>query len=519
MKSPTDNLKKTGCVHLVGAGPGDPGLITLRGMERLRQADVVVYDYLANPALLSFAPKQAELVYAGKIGGRHNQDQGEINRLLVEKAGAGKTVVRLKGGDSFVFGRGGEECEALVDAGIPFTVVPGITAAIGAAAAAGIPLTHRALTPSVAFVTGHEDQEKEDSSIDWQRLSTGSGTVVFYMGMKYLQRNMEQLVSHGRSPETPVALVRWGTTPKQQVLIGTLADIADKAEAMQFKPPALTIVGEVVGLRERLAWFDRRPLFGKRILVTRSADQSGEFACMLEERGAQVIQCPTICLVPPDSWDEVDAAINSLASMDWLILTSANAVRFFFERLRALGRDSRSIADCKVCVVGPKTAEALASHGIRPDLVPEEFTAEGLIDAFAGVPLKGKKILFPRADRARELIPPALEQMGALVNSPVLYCSAMPEKLTDEARLSIEQGEIDAVTFSASSTVENLAMLLGGMERMQKMLSNVAVASIGPITSLTCRRLGLDVAVEPTQATLEFMAEALEGYFADTSQR
>ena len=491
------------------------GLVTVRGVECLRAAQVVVYDYLANTALLAYAPPEAELIYAGKIGGRHNQDQAEISSLLVTKAREGKTVVRLKGGDPFVFGRGGEECEALVAAGIPFTVVPGVTAAVGAAATAGIPLTHRAVTPSVAFVTGHEDHEKEDSAIDWRRLSTGSGTVVFYMGMKYLRRNMALLVEHGRAPQTPVALVRWGTTARQEVLTGTLADIADKAEAAEFKPPALTIVGEVVELRNKLAWFDRRSLFGRRILVTRAADQIGGFARMLEERGAQVVECPTIRLVPPEQWDEIDSAINRLADMDWLILTSANAVRFFFERLGKLGKDSRTLARCQVCVVGPKTAEAVLARGILPDLLPEEFTAEGVVAAFGGYDLQGKRVLFPKADRARDLIPPALEQMGAVVSAPVLYRNLLPEALPDEARDALEQGRLDAVTFSASSTVSNLALLVGGPQRLQQLLKDVAVISIGPVTSRTCRELGLTVAVEPPEATLDSMVCALEGHYSD----
>ncbi|WP_305733124.1 uroporphyrinogen-III C-methyltransferase [Trichlorobacter ammonificans] len=510
---PPATPQSTGRVHLVGAGPGDPGLVTVRGVECLRTAQVVVYDYLANPALLAHAAPDAELIYAGKIGGRHNQEQEEINRLLVAKAREGKTVVRLKGGDPFVFGRGGEECEALAAAGIPFTVVPGVTAALGVAATAGIPLTHRAVTPSVAFVTGHEDQGKEDSAIDWQRLSTGSGTVVFYMGIKHLRRNMALLAEHGRSPATPVALVRWGTTAQQEVLTGTLADIADRAETAGFKPPALTIVGEVVNLRQQLAWFDRRPLFGRRILVTRAADQAGEFSRMLEEQGARVVECPTIRLVSPERWDEVDAALLRLGETDWLVLTSANAVRFFFERLRERGQDSRALGRCKVCVVGPKTAEALAARGILADLVPAEFTAEGVVAAFEGIDLAGKQVLFPRADRARDLIPPALERMGARVAAPVLYRNLLPESLPDEARDALEHRELDAVTFSASSTVTNLATLLGGADRLRDLLSGVAVVSIGPITSRTCRDLGLTVAVEPPEATLDSLAAALVEYF------
>lgn len=500
-------------VYLVGAGPGDPGLVTVRGIACLQRAHVVVYDYLASAALLAHAPAAAELIYAGKIGGRHNQEQEEINRLLIEKARAGRIVVRLKGGDPFVFGRGGEECQALALAGIPFEVVPGVTAAVGAAATAGIPLTHRSYTPSVAFVTGHEEDGKSESAIDWPRLSTGNGTVVFYMGIKNLRRNMAQLVAHGRPPETPVALVRWGTTPRQEVVTGTLADIADRAEATGLKPPALTIVGEVVSLREQLAWFDRRPLFGKRIMVTRAAEQAGEFSRLLDERGAAVIECPTIVLEPPDSWEEVDAAISQLPTFDWLILTSANAVRFFFGRLRELGRDSRSLCCCKVCVVGPKTAELVEAQGIIPDLVPEQFTAEGVVAAFAAWEGNGQRVLFPRADAAREVIVTELTRLGATVSSPVVYRNRMPAQLVEAAREALEQHQIDIITFSSSSTVRNLAALVGGAGRLVELLGGVTVASIGPITTRTCRELGLNVAVEPQQSTLSDLVMALEQHF------
>ncbi len=503
----------SGMVYLVGAGPGDPGLVTVRGVACLERAQVVIYDYLANPTLLGYAPAGAELIYAGKIGGRHNQDQGEINRLLIDRARLGRRVVRLKGGDPFVFGRGGEECQALAAAGIPFEVVPGVTAAVGAAATAGIPLTHRGYTPSVAFVTGHEEEGKAESAIDWPRLSTGGGTIVFYMGMTHLRHNMAQLVAHGRAPRTPVALIRWGTTPQQQVLTGTLADIADRAAAAGFKPPALIVVGEVVGLRDQLAWFDRRPLFGRRIMITRAADQVGEFSRMLTERGAAVVECPTITLVPPDAWDEIDAAIDELAAYDWLILTSANGVRFFFNRLRELGRDSRSLGRCKVCVVGPKTAEQLQGQGIVPDLLPEEFTAEGVAAAFSRIGIAGQRLLFPRADGAREVIMTELTRLGATVHAPVVYGNRLPQALPEGVVEALEQRRLEVITFSASSTARNLATLVGGAGRLVDLLDGVVVASIRPITSATCRELGLSVTVEPGRATLADLVTALERYF------
>lgn len=504
--------RKTGIVYLVGAGPGDPGLITMRGVECLCRADVVVYDYLANEQLLAFAPDEAERIYAGKIGGRHNQDQAEINRLLVQRGGEGLCVVRLKGGDPFVFGRGAEECQALREAGIPFEVVPGVTAAVGSAAYAAIPLTHRDFTASVAFVTGQEGKGKEESAIDWERLSLGSGTVVFYMGITTLRRNMERLMEHGRSPRTPVALVRWGTTPGQQVLTGSLADIAERAEQAGFKPPAVTIVGEVVALRERLRWFDNRPLFGRRLLVTRAADQAGEFSAMLAERGATAIECPTIRLVEPEDWSFLDATIRGVGGYDWLVLTSGNAVRNFFRRLAEFGLDARALAGCRVCAVGPKTAEAIRAFGIRPDLVPPDYKAEGVVAELGRQEIAGKRVLFPRADLAREIIPRELTRMGAHVDSPVAYRNLLPERLPPEALFALEKRSVDCITFTSSSTVRNLAGMLGG-DLLVDMLKGVTVASIGPVTSRTCHEVGLKVDIEPQHSTLADLVAAIERHF------
>ncbi len=502
----------SGIVYLVGAGPGDPSLITLRGMECLRGAEVVVYDYLANEQLLNHAPESAERIYAGKIGGRHNQGQDEINNLLVAKGKAGKVVVRLKGGDPFVFGRGGEECEALRDAGIPFEVVPGVTAAVGASAYSGIPLTHRDITASVAFVTGQEGKDKHESHIDWDRLSLGGGTVVFYMGITTLRRNMQRMLEHGRSPDTPVALVRWATTPCQQVLVGTLADIADRAEASGFKPPAVTIVGEVVALREKLQWFDARTLCGRKIIVTRAAEQAGELSAKLIVRGASVLECPTIRLVEPESWQLLDLAIRDLQSYDWLVLTSCNAVRYFFQRLDTLGLDTRALAGCKICAVGPKTAHEIRSFGIKADLVPSDYKAEGVVDEFSRLDMHGRRVLFPRADKARDIIPRELKRMGAHVDSPVAYRNIFPERLPPETLFALEKRSVDCIIFTSSSTVQNLAAMLGE-ELMLDMLKGVVVASIGPITSKSCRDLGLKVDIEPQTYTLDALTAALEIHF------
>lgn len=514
----TAGYRHAGQVTLIGAGPGDPGLITVRGRECMGAADVIVYDYLANAALLRHAKQGAELIYAGKIGGAHNHEQSQINDLLVKLAMEGKRVARLKGGDPFIFGRGGEECEALAAAGITFEVVPGVTAGIGAAAYAGIPLTHRQVTTSVAFVTGHEHPEKDESEIDWEKLSLGSGTVVFYMGVKNLQAITCNLTRHGRSPDTPVALVRWGTRPEQEVLIGTLADIAGQAKRAGFKAPAVTIVGEVVNLRESLRWFDNRPLFGKGFLVTRTAEQAGDFTRLLASQGAAVYECPTIKLVSPPSFDEMDGAIADLPNFDWLILTSANAVSFFFERLAASGRDSRALGGCSVCAVGPKTAAAIKEHGIIPDLVPEDYKAEGVVAEFRKRAPVGTRFLYPRADKAREVITTALADMGGVVVAPVAYCNTLPDELQSDALLALEEGRIDCVTFTSSSTVENLARMLGE-NRFLRLLERTAIAAIGPVTAKTCRELGLDVHISPETYTLDAMTDAIVRYFAQKAEQ
>ncbi|MBJ6725382.1 uroporphyrinogen-III C-methyltransferase [Geomesophilobacter sediminis] len=502
---------KKGFVYLIGAGPGDPGLMTIKGRDCLEKADVVLYDYLANDQLLRMAPPGAELIYSGKIGGEHNREQHQINQLMVAKALEGNVVARLKGGDPFVFGRGGEECEALVAAGVPFEVVPGITAGIGATSYAGIPLTHRGVTTSVAFVTGHESPGKLSSEIDWEGLSLGSGTIVFYMGIRNLPQIAENLMAHGRSPQTPVALIRWGTRPEQQVLTGTLSDIAEKAQAVGFKAPAVTVVGEVVQLRDTLRWFDNRPLFGRSVLVTRGADQAGEFAVRLERLGARVLSCPTIEIVPPTDYRELDEAITALDSFHWVVFTSYNAVKYFFDRLHALGRDTRALGGCQVCAVGPKTAAALAPYGIKADLVPADYKAEGVVTAFGELDLSGKWVLFPRGDRAREVIPEELTRMGAQVLTPVAYCNVTPPELPQEALAALEAHRVDCVTFTSSSTVQNLAAILGE-NRFLRLLEGVTVGSIGPITSKTCRELGLEVHVEPAQYTLDALTEELVKY-------
>ena len=510
-----DKTHSHGFVYLIGAGPGDPGLITVRGRDCLARADVVLYDYLANDRLLAHAQKDAELIYAGKVGGAHNREQWQINELLVQRALSGKVVARLKGGDPFVFGRGGEECEALVAAGIPFEIIPGVTAGIGAAAYAGIPLTHRHVTTSVAFVTGHEHPEKESSEIDWERLSLGSGTVVFYMGVKNLPQITANLIDHGRAPDTPVALIRWGTRSDQEVLTGTLTDIAERAHKVGFRAPAITVVGEVVSLRDKLRWFDNRPLFGKGILITRAADKAGEFSVMLEELGATVWECPTIKIVPPSDLTDLDGAISALSGFSWVVFTSYNAVHSFFSRLQTQGLDSRALGACRIAAVGPKTAESLAAFGVKADLVPASYKAEGVVEAFRAHSLAGRRVLFPKADRARDIIPEGLVELGAEVVDPVAYCNVIPDAVQPDILKALGERRIHCVTFTSSSTAENLTKLLGE-NRVLHLLEGVVVAAIGPVTAKTCRELGLKVDIEPREYTLAAMTQEIVRYFTMT---
>ncbi len=498
-------------VYLIGAGPGDPGLITVKGQECLRQAEVVVYDYLANPAFLEQAPAAAERIYVGKTKGCHHTPQEQINALLVARAKAGKTVARLKGGDPYVFGRGGEEALVLARAGIPFEVVPGVTAGFAAAAYAGIPLTHRDFTTSLGLVTGHEDPAKKLSSLDWEKLATGVGTLVFYMGMANLPLIVEQLVAHGRPAKTPVAIVRWATTPRQQTLTATLGDVVEKVHVAGIKPPAVIIVGEVVSLREELRWFDKRPLFGRRILVTRTAEQAGSFAALLEAQGAEAVACPLIEIVPPSSWDELDAELARLDETDLLILTSVNAVDAFFGRMIATGRDLRALHGVVVVAVGPKTAAAIEARGLRPDLVPADYRAEGVVALLRERGVAGQRVLYPHAELARELIPKELAAAGAVVAAPLAYRTIPPVGGGARLRELLTAGDIDVVTFTSSSTVENFMALAG--EGAVELLRRVTVASIGPLTTKTAERYGLQVAVEPIASTLEAMTAAMVDYF------
>ncbi len=500
-------------VYLIGAGPGDPGLITVKGRDCIAAADVVIYDYLAAPALLEAARADAELIYVGKKGGDHTLPQEQINELLVAKAAAGAVVARLKGGDPYIFGRGGEEAEVLVAAGIDYEVVPGVTSAIAAPAYAGIPLTHRDFTSTVAFVTGHEDPTKTASSIDWGALARGIGTLVFFMGVKNLPHITGQLTAHGMPPDKPVAVVRWGTTAAQQTVSGTLATIEDAVRAAGVKAPAIIVVGEVVGLRDRLQWFEKRPLMGKTVVVTRAREQASDLRRALSELGAACLECPTIRVAPAADGAPLERAIAGLAAYDWIVFTSVNGVRFFFERLFARGRDVRALGHLRTAAIGPATAERLRAFGLTTDILPDSYRAEAVAAAFAREDVRGKKILLPRAREARSALPEALKAQGAVVDEVTAYETLAVGDGAETLRRYLENGRIDLVTFTSSSTVKNFKALLPAAD-LKRLMAGVAVASIGPITSETARGLGFAVDISAETYTIAGLCEAIVRFYS-----
>ena len=485
-------------VYLVGAGPGDPGLITWKGRNLLAVADAVLFDHLANEHLLDLTPPGCERIYVGKKKSVHAFAQEEICAMMIERARRGLTVVRLKGGDPFIFGRGGEEAEALADAGIEFEVVPGVTSPLGIAAYSGVPLTHREHTKVVTFVTGHDA-----AGIDWDRVGR-SETLVIFMGLMSIREIARELMARGRSGTTPAIAVRWGTRPDQETVTGTLADLADKIEIAKMKPPATVIIGEVVGLHGKLNWYERLPLFGQKIVVTRAPGQAAEFSEQLRALGADVAELPTISIHPAADPVPLDAAIQRLASYDWLIFTSANGVRYFLDHLDRSSNDLRSLR-ARICAIGPATRAAVESLHLKVDLMPAEYIAEGVIAAFATNAVAGKRILLPRAAVARDLIPAELSKLGAQVDVVEAYRNLVPEGAAARAR-EIFSGDHkpDWITFTSSSTVKNFLEIAGSQA-----LSGVKIASIGPITSATIREHGLTIGVEARKYTMAGLLEAI----------
>jgi len=503
-----------GRVSLVGAGPGDPGLLTVRGRRCLEGCDVVIYDNLSNPALLAHTRPDAEIVFAGKHGSGVRLAQEEISAILLDRARAGKWVVRLKGGDPFIFGRGGEEALECVRAGIPFEIVPGVTSAIAAPAYAGIPLTHRDHASTVTFVTGHES-EKPDRvpPLPWEALARQGGTLVLYMSVLQLEQNLARLVGAGLAPDTPAAAVRWGTTARQEVILGTAATLPGLAAARRLRPPAVIVLGDVVRLAPQLDWYARRPLFGRRIVVTRTRAQAGSFATLLEEQGGEVIALPTIATVPPDAWDAVDTALGRLRDYAWLVFTSENGVAAFFDRLWTRGGDVRDLAGVAIAAIGPQTRAATAARGLRVALTPTEYRAEAVADALIGAGVAGRRILLARAAAARAVLPQRLAAAGAIVDEVAVYRTIVPPEAAAAAALFAGERRPDLVSFTSSSTVTNFVRLFPAQD-LARVLAGVAVGCIGPITAATAREHGLRVDVQPSQYTIPAFAAAIVEHFA-----
>ncbi len=499
-------------VYLIGAGPGDPGLFTLKGLDCLAAADVVIYDALANDALLAYARKDAELIYVGKVAGNHALPQDGINQLLVDKAREGKVVARLKGGDPYIFGRGGEEAEALLEAGIPFEEVPGISSTIAAPAYAGIPLTHRNFASSVTIITGHENPDKPGSVHNWQALAQSASTLVFVMGMKNLPDIARNLLAAGMDPATPAALVYRGTTPRQRSLVSTLAALPQAAVDQGFSNPSVIVVGKVCSLHDQLGWFEQRPLFGRSVVVTRAREQASGLAQELVQLGADVIQCPTIEISPLPDYAELDAAIDRLSEYAWLIFTSVNGVRWFWKRLEAAGKDSRALGLCRVAAIGPATAEALEARGIRPDFIPERYVAEGVVEGLlARGKVDGVRMLLPRAAKAREVLPDELRKAGARVDVISAYETIPAAARKDEVLERMQAGTLDCVTFGSSSTVENFLSLIPA--ETLRAHPEVRLAAIGPVTAKTLEAHGLPCHIMPEEYTIPALVQALVSHY------
>lgn len=509
-------MSNKGKVYLIGAGPGDPGLLTIKGKECLEKADVIVYDYLVNPRILEYAKREAEIIYVGKKSGSKEMSQEDINGLLVKKAKEGKIVARLKGGDPFIFGRGGEEAEELANFGIPFEIVPGITSASAVPAYAGIPLTHRDLTSSFVVVTGHEDPIKKESSLPWESLAQ-IGTVVFLMGLKNIEKNMKKLVQFGKSPQTPVALITWGTLPKQRTITGTIGEIGRIVRENKVESPAILVVGKVVRLRETLNWFETKPLFGKKVVVTRTRKQASALVRLLEEEGAETVEFPTIEIVPPESWYEMDKAIENLGLYNWIIFTSVNGVEFFFDRLKAKKKNISEFKGVKIATIGEQTGRAVENLGLSVDIIPYEFRAEGVVESFRGINIKGKRILIPRAKEAREILPVELQKMGAEVNVVTAYKTKKPNlERVEEVREMLRSGEIDVLTFASSSTVSNFLSILG---KGSKLLLKPTIACIGPITAQPLREIGIEPQIVCKKYTIEELVREIVDYFRHKSNQ
>ena len=502
--------KSTGTVYLVGAGPGDAGLLTLRGAELLARADVVVYDALVNGDLLRLAPATAEFIYAGKRAGEHAIPQEKLNQLLIEKARAGHTIVRLKGGDPYVFGRGGEEAEELAAARIPFEVVPGISSSIAGPNYAGIPLTHRDYCSSFTVITGHEDPAKGETAVDWAQVARTPGTKVVLMGVQRLATIAAELVAGGLAEDTPAAVIRWATTGRQQSVFGTLKTIGDVVASAGLQSPAITVIGEVVRLRKTLNWFEKRPLFGQRIVVTRTRDQASQLSRQLLDRGADVLEIPSIRLLPPTNRHAIADVLLELNSYDWLIFTSPNGVAAFFEFFFRVFEDMRDIGGVRIAAVGPATAAKLRELHLKVDLTPDEYVTSKIADALAKYQsVDNLKILLLRAEVANRELPQKLEEMGAIVDDVACYQTAPETEDRNGAAARLAEEGADWITFTSSSTVENFNARFN-LKEMSSRLPHLKLASIGPETSKALAALDLKPAVEAKEHTIAGLVKAIE---------
>jgi len=502
---------KPGKVFFVGSGPGDPKLITIKGLEAIQNAEVLIYDRLADPSLLNYANQSAEKINVGKLPDQHTINQEEINNLLVEKASEGKIVTRLKGGDPNVFGRVGEEALELKKHQIPFEIVPGITSAIAVPAYAGIPLTHRDYSSSIAIVAGHEGSTKNESNINWEKLSTATGTLIFLMGLANLKLISDKLIDNGRDEETPVAVTMWGTTADQRTVVGSLSNIVQKVADAQITSPAIITVGEVVSLRNDLSWFEDKPLFGKRILVTRAKEQAFEMSNMISELGGEAVEFPVIKTIPSTQCEDFEHAVNQLETFDWIIFSSVNGVSYFFAKLKEQGIDIRRMSKAKIVAVGPRTAKALQDKYLNVEALPQQFVAEGLLASLEDQIKPGQKVLLPRADIARDVIPKQLKAKGLEVTEIDAYETVNAAENKEEIIELLKRKKINVITFTSSSTVKNFLEALKG-ENIGELLEGVILASIGPVTTATAVKLGLEVQITAEEYTIPSLIEAIVNF-------
>ncbi|MDZ4246467.1 MAG: uroporphyrinogen-III C-methyltransferase [Dehalococcoidia bacterium] len=503
-------MNKKGKVYFVGAGPGDPGLITVKGRECLLKGEVIIYDRLLDPRMLEEFPPGVEAIYAGKRSGAHTMKQEEINALLVEKASRGKVVVRLKGGDPFVFGRGGEEAETVGAAGIPFEIVPGVTAAVAVPSYAGIPVTHRNLSSSVAIVTGHEDPEKNESAINWAKLATATDTLVFLMGMENLSQIANTLIKNGLPPGTPAAVVANGASPHQRTVTGTVENIASRAREKGINPPAILVVGKVVQMRDKLSWFETRPLFSRTVLVTRARHQASALSRLLSEKGALPLELPIIGIEPLKNNKKLDSALDNLKEYSWIMFTSVNSVTVFFRRLLEKKKDGRALGGTRIAAVGPATAEELLKFGIRPDFIPRKYTTSDIVREMVSEKFQGGKVLLPRAENVPHELNDELKKRGAEVEEIPLYRTTLKKDNRPHLLDILKANKPDVITFASSSTVRGLLSLLG---KEKDLMAGSIIACIGPVTASTARKAGLKVDIIAREFTIPGLVEAIEEYY------